>query len=74
MKILRHTQPDFAKALTALKRHAEPADDVRATVTAIIADIRKRGDAALLDCTEKFGGPKLEATQLAVIEPASVTR
>ena len=72
MKILRHTQPGFLKALTSLKRHSEPTDDVRNTVAAIIADIRKRGDAALLDYTAKFGGPKLKATQLAVNESASV--
>ena len=72
MKILRHTQPGFAKALDALKRHSEPTDDVRKTVTAIIADIRKRGDAALIDLTAKFGGPKLKPAQLAVIERAGV--
>jgi histidinol dehydrogenase len=72
MKILRHTQPGFAKALDALKRHSEPTDDVRKTVTAIIADIRKRGDAALIELTAKFGGPKLKPAQLAVIERAGV--
>ena len=72
MKILRHTQPGFAKAITALKRHSEPADDVRKTVAAIIADIRKRGDAALIHYTAKFGGPKLKAARLAVSEHASV--
>ena len=72
MKILRHTQPGFAKAITALKRHSEPADDVRKTVAAIIADIRKRGDAALIHYTAKFGGPKLKAARLAVSERASV--
>ena len=72
MKILRHTQPGFAKALAALKRHAEPADDVRTTVAAIIAEIRKRGDAALLDYTAKFGGPAFKPAQLLVTETASV--
>jgi histidinol dehydrogenase len=57
MKIIRHTQPGFADALAALKRHAEPAAEVRSTVAGIIADVRNRGDAALLDYTEKFGGP-----------------
>ena len=72
MKIIRHTQPGFLKALAALKRNAEPADEVRKTVATIIADIRRRGDAALLELTEKFGGPKLKSAQLAVSEPASV--
>jgi histidinol dehydrogenase len=72
MKILRHTQPGFAKSLAALKRHAEPTDEVRKTVTAIIADIRKRGDVALTELTEKFGGPKLSPAELPVTERASV--
>lgn len=42
MKILRHTQPGFLKDLDALKRHSEPTEEVRKTVAAIIADIRKR--------------------------------
>ncbi len=73
MKILRHTQPGFAKALAALKRHSEPADDVRSTVAHIIADIRARGDTALLALTEKFGGPRLKPARLAVTEAATVS-
>ncbi len=72
MKILRYQQPGFAKALDSLKRHAEPTAEVRDTVAAIVADIRKRGDAALLDYTAKFGGPALKAAQLAVTEDAEV--
>lgn len=72
MKILRHTQPGFAEALSALKRNAEPTDEVRTTVAGIIADVRKRGDRALIDYTVKFGGPALKPAQLAVTEPAGV--
>ena len=72
MKILRYQQPGFAKALDSLKRHAEPTAEVRNTVAAIVADIRKRGDAALLEYTAKFGGPALKASQLAVTEQAEV--
>ncbi len=72
MKILRHTQPGFIKALTALKRHAEPTEEVRSTVAEIIAAVRKKGDAALVDYTEKFGGPKLRPSTLAVEQAATV--
>ena len=72
MKILRYQQPGFAKALDSLKRHAEPTVEVRNTVAGIVADIRKRGDAALLEYTAKFGGPALKAAQLAVTEEAEV--
>lgn len=72
MNVLRHDQAGFSQALNALKRHAEPTDEVRKTVAKIIAAIRKDGDAALLSLTAKFGGPKMNAAQLAVTEAASV--
>jgi histidinol dehydrogenase len=72
MKILRHDETGFANALNALKRHAEPTDEVRTTVAGIIAAIRKDGDKALLALTEKFGGPKMTADKLAVFEAPTV--
>ena len=41
-----------------------PAPAVEETVREIIAAVRARGDAALLEYTAKFGGPKLTAKQL----------
>lgn len=72
MKILRHSQPGFAKAVAALKRSAEPTAEVRATVTDILTNVRKHGDAALIEYTAKFGGPTLKPAQLVVAEGASV--
>jgi len=72
MKVLRYTDPDFSRSLAALKRHAEPSEEVRKTVSTIIADIRKRGDKALLELTAKFGGAKLKASQLLVSEKPKV--
>ena len=72
MKIIRFNQPGFANALNALKRHAEPSDEVRTTVAGIIAAIRKDGDEALIALTEKFGGPRLKPAQLAVTGRADV--
>ena len=72
MNVLRHDQAGFSKALNALKRHAEPTDEVRSTVAEIIAAIRRDGDTALLALTAKFGGPEMKAAQLAVTEAASV--
>jgi histidinol dehydrogenase len=66
MRIIRFSDKNFAKALAALKRKSEPAPHVEQTVREIIAAIRSRGDAALLEYTEKFGGPKLKASQLKV--------
>jgi histidinol dehydrogenase len=66
MTVLKPRDPHYKAALAALNRSAEPDPRVSETVAGIIADIRKRGDAALIEYTEKFGGPKLAAKQLRV--------
>ena len=57
---------NYKATLAALNRDAEPDPRVSETVAAIIGAIRKRGDAALIEYTEKFGGPKLAPRQLRV--------
>ncbi len=55
MQRLDSTHPDFEaefRRLLAMKR--ETAADVNATVAAILTDVRQRGDAAVLDYTQKF--------------------
>jgi histidinol dehydrogenase len=57
--------PDFAAHFSALisgKRETE--QDVAEAVRAIIADVRYRGDAALIDLTAKFDGVTLTAETL----------
>jgi histidinol dehydrogenase len=59
--------PDFAArfaALLAMKR--ETAEDVEQSVRAIIAEVRARGDAALIDLTRKFDRVDLGAMGLRV--------
>ena len=47
--------PDFARDFdTLLSSKREASEDVGATVAAIIADVRARGDAAVLELTERF--------------------
>jgi len=46
----------------------EPKTDVSATVAAIIADVRKRGDAALFDYCEKFDGARLSSLRVSGAE------
>ena len=55
----------YARALAALNRTAEPDPAVQETVAEIIAAIRKRGDAALLEYTARFGGPTLQGEEFA---------
>jgi histidinol dehydrogenase len=66
MRVLRHTDPTYRKGIASLQRRAEPAPEVEQTVREIIAAVRARGDAALLEYTAKFGGPKLTAKQMRV--------
>lgn len=64
---LNTTQSDFEAAFAALltaKREDSP--DVDDTVAAIIADVRARGDAALLDYTAKFDRMEITADKIAV--------
>jgi histidinol dehydrogenase len=66
---LSQTDPDFEtrfRALLAAKR--EVSEDVDATVRGILADVRHRGDAAVLDYTARFDRMTLEAGALRVSE------
>ena len=65
-QILDAAQPDFDAAFAALlgaKR--EDSADVDDIVAGIIADVRARGDAALVELTERFDRLRLDAGGLA---------
>jgi len=66
MKIIRHTDPDYSTAAAALNRRAEASDAVREVVAGVIKAVRERGDAAVLELTEKYDGAKLAAEQMRV--------
>lgn len=68
MKILRHTERGFAKKIRMLNRAFEPTPEVQSTVCEILRDVKKRGDAALVHYTKKFGGGRLKPSQLRVGE------
>ena len=72
MQILRYSDPGFSSAVAALKRHAEASPEVRSAVQEIIRTVRAGGDRALLECVERFGGPRLTADQLLVQDEAGV--
>ena len=64
---LRQSEPGFEERFSAFlttKREASP--DVDATVRAIIDDVRKRGDSALVDYTLKFDRADLGTLGIAV--------
>ena len=53
---LSTTQPDFEAQLGALRWSAQTDASVDAAVAAILADVRRRGDAAVLEYTQRFDG------------------
>ncbi|MDP9292142.1 MAG: histidinol dehydrogenase [Verrucomicrobiota bacterium] len=67
MRVLRFHDRNFSKAISAFHRTAAPSPDVQKTVAEIIAQVRERGDRALIELTEKFGGPQLRAGDLRVV-------
>src|SRR5437870_3559528 len=72
MRILRHSAPDFAVSLAALNRHPAPHPQVRKTVQDVLHAVRTEGDSALIEFTERVGGPRLTAAQLRVPAKAKV--
>jgi histidinol dehydrogenase len=66
MRLLKFTDRGFDRAIAAFNRAAEPSEEVRTTVSEILAAVRKRGDAALIDYTQKFAGPKLTPAKIRV--------
>lgn len=71
MQVLRPKDRGYAAALKKLNRRATPDPKVRDVVAGVIEAVGHRGDDALLEFTEKFGGPKLTASQLYVT-PAEI--
>jgi histidinol dehydrogenase len=69
MKIVRHTDANFAAKLGELTAPSSLFDPVIEQRTRAILDaVQARGDDALLEFTEKFDGARLAASQLAVTQ------
>lgn len=67
MKVIRHTDTDYAERLRELAASSSLFDPVIEQRTrAILDDVHTRGDEALLELTERFDGARLTAEQLAV--------
>jgi len=66
MQVIRPENRGYVKWLKKLNRRAIPDPKVRATVEDILHAIARDGDAPLIRFTEKFGGPRLTASQLYV--------
>jgi histidinol dehydrogenase len=67
MNIIRHTDADFAARLAQLAAPSSLFDPViEERARAIVDAVKSRGDAAVLEFTERFDGAKLTAEKLAV--------
>jgi histidinol dehydrogenase len=74
MNIIRHTDANFSERLRELVAASslfDPAIEQR--TRAILDDVSTRGDAALLELTERFDGARLSAEQLPVTQAELVT-
>jgi histidinol dehydrogenase len=69
MKVLRHTDVNFAAKLLELTMASSLFDPgIEQRTRAILQDVYLHGDEALLEFTEKFDGAKLTTEQLAVTQ------
>lgn len=59
---------DLAQVSALLKREEGESVNVDAVVTEIIANVREKGDAALLEYTERFDGARLTALEVTAAE------
>jgi histidinol dehydrogenase len=59
MRTLHHASKDFATQLAAFCRAAGASAEISASVAAILADVRQRGDEAVSYYAAKFDGAKL---------------
>lgn len=66
MKVIRHTDSEYAAAAAALNRRAEASDAVREVVAGVVKAVRERGDAAVIELAEKYDGAKLTPQTLRI--------
>jgi len=54
MRIIRYTDKNFSSAIKKLDRRSAPPAGVEEIVKGIVADVKKRGDAALIELSNRF--------------------
>src|ERR1051326_7182105 len=74
MRVVRHTDANFAQQVRELTAPSSLFDpQVEDRVRAILQEVQARGDAALLEMTERFDGARLWVEQLAVTQAELMT-
>ncbi len=70
MKVIRYSDAAFADEMARQAKASSLFDpEIEQRARAIIEAVRERGDAALIEFTERFDGARLNAGQLAVSPP-----
>src|SRR5690606_35991674 len=54
MRIIRHTDKNFSSAMKKLDRRSAPPAGVEEIVKEILAEVKTRGDAALIELSNRF--------------------
>jgi len=73
MRLLHYSSRNFRSQLAAFCRAAAPARELQETVAAILADVRERGDAAVVECAARIDGARLAPGKFRVTS-AELTR
>lgn len=71
MKVLSHRDAAYPRFVKKLNRRAVPGSagrQVEDAVSAIVADVQKRGNAAVLEYTRRFDGLKLSSRSMRVTQ------
>ncbi|MEM6884484.1 MAG: histidinol dehydrogenase [Verrucomicrobiota bacterium] len=66
MKIISHKKTGYRRRLEELTRIPEPNMDVRRTVRHVLAEIREKGDTALVDLSNQFGTEAITRSSLEI--------
>jgi len=69
MRTLHHASKTFSSELASFCREAVVPREITESVSAILADVRNRGDEAIVYYAAKFDGAKLHARDLRVKPP-----
>jgi histidinol dehydrogenase len=66
VRTIRYGSDEWAGWLAGLRRSGEAKPAVRRAVTSILADVRERGDAALVELTARFDGMLLKPGEIQI--------
>jgi histidinol dehydrogenase len=66
MQVIRKGDRGYEKRLKKLNRRYTPDQKVRQAVSAILEAVARNGDEAVVQFTQEFGGPRIDALRLRV--------